>query len=289
MKKLTVEIVRKAFEESGCTLLTTSYTNNSTLMPYICECRRQAVIRYSDFQRGYRCNGCAMEKRKAKLRLDFDFVAKSFDENGCILLTDHYENNHALMPYICDCGNESVICWIAFKRGGRCNKCGETKRRATRRHKIEAVRKFFEIKGCSLLAIKYTGINDPMPYICECGNESVICFNAFRKGHRCAKCGGNQKYDFAFVQAYFEVCGCRLLDTHYCNARATMRYICVCGRESTTAFGQFMTGTRCKECGKEKTKEKASVTKRLNRQAWDQADIGNLPNLITERRAELGS
>lgn len=118
----------------------------------------------------------------------FEVVKKYFEENGCELISDDYQNANELLTYICNCGNKSRIRFSAFKRGQRCKKCGV--RRGTSKQKLEYsfVKKTFEERGCKLLSKTYVNSNQKLEYICHCGNKATMRFNNFRKGYDCAEC-----------------------------------------------------------------------------------------------------
>ena len=99
-----------------------------------------------------------------------------------------------------------------------------------------------------------------MKYRCSCGNESTITFSSFQQGHRCSKCGGNEKHTYEDVRQYFLDHYCELLETFYKDANTKMRYRCSCGNIAYIRFNVFQRGQRCKECGNKKTSEKLTRT-----------------------------
>lgn len=62
------------------------------------------------------------------------------------------------------------------------------------------------------------------------------------------KSGRFPKLDPLFVRDYFAEQGCELFDD-YKNARADMKYRCVCGNISYICWDSFRGGSRCKGCG----------------------------------------
>lgn len=59
------------------------------------------------------------------------------------------------------------------------------------------------------------------------------------------KVGFNKKYTYEFVFNYFNDRKCILLEKEYKSNTTKMKYICSCGRESTTRLSHFMKGYRC--------------------------------------------
>jgi len=112
----------------------------------------------------------------------------------------------------------------------------------------ESVKKHFEEEGCELLQTDNINSTTKMKYRCSCGNESEIRYNKFKIGQRCRKCAGNEKLTFQFVQKYFKEQECELLETEYTNSNIPMKYLCVCGNQSTIRFSSFKLGQRCKKC-----------------------------------------
>lgn len=193
-------------------------------------------------------------------RLTYEAVNEAFAEAGCVLLEKTYVNARASMRYLCECGNESTICYDSFKRGRRCKSCGFKKTADKQRHSLEDVKKTFVESDCVLLETRYINSNTPMRYICSCGNESSITFHRFKSGGRCMRCGTEKaaesfRYDFEYVRKAFEASGCQLLDTVYKNNITPMRFICSCGNTGAVDFYRFQHGSRCKRCGYAKQAE----------------------------------
>ena len=63
------------------------------------------------------------------------------------------------------------------------------------------------------------------------------------------------KLTFDFVKNKFLESGCELLETNYINNSQPLRYICSCGNEATTRWNDFRSGSRCKNCGHNKSTE----------------------------------
>jgi very-short-patch-repair endonuclease len=117
-EKLTFEYVKTFFEKQGCELLDKTYINNNTKMKYICKCKNESEIIFSNFQTGYKCMKCSGNEK-----LTFEYVKTFFENQGCELLDKIYKNAKTKMKYICKCKNESEIIFDSFQRGNRCNMC----------------------------------------------------------------------------------------------------------------------------------------------------------------------
>ena len=152
------------------------------------------------------------------------------------------------MKYICKCKNNSEITYKNFKKGVRCRKCS-----GSEKHIYKDVKINFEEQGCKLLESIYVNNKTKMKYICKCGNISYTIYNSFIRGVRCDKCSGSEKLTYKFVKNYFEKEGCKLLETEYFNSQTKMKYICSCGDEHSIRFHSFQYGSRCNDCGNEKS------------------------------------
>ena len=64
--KVDYGTMKKAFDDAGCTLLTSKedYKNNKQLLDYVCECGTISKIVYFDIRRGRRCRGCRVMRAK---------------------------------------------------------------------------------------------------------------------------------------------------------------------------------------------------------------------------------
>lgn len=177
-----------------------------------------------------------------------EFVEQYFEDGGCILLEEEYIGALHKMRYICSCGNISKISFGNFQQGYRCNKCGSVKSSEKRKHSFKYVKQYFKDHGCKLLETEYINNHTLMKYICNCGDIREISFKSFKRGERCQKCGGNEKYTLEYVEQCFSDNGCVLLEKEYLNNKTPMKYICCCGDISNINFKSFKKGVRCRKC-----------------------------------------
>lgn len=180
-------------------------------------------------------------------KLLYKDIKKVFSDAGCELLEEEYHSARTKMRYICECGNISEITLSNFKSGYRCKKCAGNEKLTYR-----YIKKFFEEQGCILLSKSYQNNRTKLKYICNCGNESEITFYNFKIGNRCKQCGGKKRLTFEYIQQYFKLNSCELLEKEYTNAHVKMKYICGCGNKSEINFNHFQQGRRCQKCGIEK-------------------------------------
>ena len=127
-----------------------------------------------------------------------------------------------------------------------------------RRLKFEDVKQYFKDHDCELLETEYINSKTKMRYRCKCGNKKCkICFDHFKNGRRCIKCGGKEKFTFDYVSNYFKERGCKLLATKYINNSTPMEYECNCGnKKCKICFDSFKNGNRCMKCGIKRRSDK---------------------------------
>ena len=219
-------------------------------------------------------------------KLTFKEVKKYFKDHDCELKETEYINCSTLMRYRCDCGNkECKISFNNFKNGVRCMKCG-TKKAAIKQSLIyKDVKQYFEDRDCELYETKYINSKTPMRYRCDCGNkECKISFSDFKRGGRCIKCSGKEKFIYKEVKKYFEEHDCKLLATEYTNNKTKMEYECSCGNPGEITFKRFKKGERCYECGIKKISGKNNW--RYNSNLTDEERIigRNYPEYIEWRK-----
>ena len=236
--------IEQYFGDYGCKLLEKEYKGCFQKLKYICSCGNISTISFSSFRQGHRCSKCAGNEK-----LTLGYAEQYFKDQGCMLLEKKYINNSTPMKYLCSCGNIGKICFGNFQQGQRCKKCGIEKVSEGNKLLYKDVEQFFEDNGCKLLETEYSGSHTPMKYKCSCGKVSIISFGNFKKGQRCAKCGGSEKLTFEYVKQCFKDEGCELLEDEYINSKTKMRYTCNCGDISKISFYSFQQGGRCKKCG----------------------------------------
>jgi len=118
--KFTFEQAKKRYEESGWELLSSEYQGNSFPHKAKCKCGHLTVKRLNDLKRYPGCRRCGDNYIPTVEELKMEFK-----NDGCVFLDDFYVNSHYKHRYICNCGNESVICLNNWRNGRRCKVCGD--------------------------------------------------------------------------------------------------------------------------------------------------------------------
>ena len=210
-------------------------------------------------------------------KLTLEFVKKYFKDQECELLETEYKNSITKMKYCCKCGNKSEITYCNFKSGKRCQKCAGNEKLT-----YEFVKEKFKKENCELLETTYINARKKMKYKCsctykseitwdqfqkgvrykcECGNISSISYSRFKNGQRCKTCGIDKlKLTNNFVYNFFKKEKCKLLEK-YVGSGINMKYICKCGIESIITWNSFKSGSKCKNCGYERSEKSGKTHK----------------------------
>jgi hypothetical protein len=123
------------------------------------------------------------------IKFDAAYVQQFLRERGMELVGE-YKDCRAKIEVKC------LVCGAVFhktfdsikNKAVGCNVCIKKNGWSALRFNYEYVRDFFRSKGCVLLESKYINARQSLHYICSCGDQSVITFDNFKKGVRCAFC-----------------------------------------------------------------------------------------------------
>lgn len=259
--RVSLEEVKKTFEENGCILISTDYKGNAEPLEYICKCGEKATTTYASMKRGSHCKVCWRKKAADKNRHDFNYVYNFYLKEGCLLLEKEYKNSFEDMEFTCRCGNKHKKNFINFQKSPMCNDCSKRKSRKVaiensskgktknKQWGYDDIYNFFLNKGCLLLSDTYKNGKQKLKYICECGKISYTTFNSFRYGGRCYECGiKKNRFSYEYVYNYFLENGCLLLTEDYFRNDQILDYICNCGNKRKIRFSMFKRGVRCRTC-----------------------------------------
>jgi len=117
------------------------------------------------------------------IRVSYDRVQKSFDDEGYTLLTDKFLGNKGKLKYICPNGHEHSITWNNWHNGCRCPYCAGNVRLT-----IEFIRNKFLDEGYILLDNYYENNNQKLKYECPYGHRHAISWGKWKAGRRCPTC-----------------------------------------------------------------------------------------------------
>lgn len=247
-KKYKINEIIEIAESKGCRLLSKEYIGNAFNLEFECSCGNAFFKPLTNFKKYPKCKNCYWQSMAQKNRYSYAEVYDYFLKNDCVLLEKEYSHSQKSLRYRCKCGNESKIIFNSFIQGTRCKECGKKKMWEKRRPTIEFISQQFKDKNCFLLATEYKNSSTPMPYICQCGLESKICWSNFQQGSRCRNCCGKPKITIEFLQEYFIENDCELISKEYKSNTTLLDYRCSCGTLSKTKWIHFRQGCRCQKC-----------------------------------------
>lgn len=125
--KYDIEFIRKYFEKSGYTLVSTQY--NADKLDYTCSCGKESSIAWRHaLHHGIGCRSCGHLKiGEAKRKYSIEDVKELFAKQGKVLLENEFKNSLTPMRYICKCGNKSTMNLNNFFKGKDCYDCRNNK------------------------------------------------------------------------------------------------------------------------------------------------------------------
>ncbi len=131
ISKYTFNQVTKIFEQNNCELLSTEYTKNTNILQFKCKCGIQNEMSFKKYLVQLCCNDCHSKTLSRRFKYTFEEVKETFEKNNCKLLSTEYKNQLVKLDYICECNNQSQICFKDFLSDRRCKKCAIQKRKET--------------------------------------------------------------------------------------------------------------------------------------------------------------
>ena len=198
MKKRSYEEVKNTFEERGCKLLSTEYTNRKDKLKYIATCGHYHEISLNNFLQGKGdlCKACRYKLIAGKESNTDQYMRSVFEDEGCKVITKCIQNSRQQVEYIAQCGHVNSISFSKFQQGGGriCRKCSKSIK-----YELSYVRELFEQRDCILLADSYKNCKTPMLYIAQCGHASYITLDVFlncpNAALRCKNCHKHSYHD----------------------------------------------------------------------------------------------
>lgn len=202
-----------------------------------------------------------------------------FEQRGCQLLETEYVNDSTKMRYIATCGHEHSISLNNFShgKGDLCEACRRRSNAEKESLSDAEMRSVFEDAGCKVLSGVIKNTTQKIRYIAQCGHENETDYAHFHQGggRVCRACSKSVRYKIDYVREAFEEAGCELLEAEYVNCKTPMRYIALCGHESTICFDTFLNSgkatKRCRLCHKHTYHEEPSDRNRTASKVWRRA------------------
>ena len=179
-KKLTYEYVKSKFDAEGYTLLSNSYSNNSTKLNYKCPNGHTHSITWQHWVGGNRCPYCS-----GKVKPTIEYIKDQFEKEGYTLCSDVYVNRSIKLKCICPNGHKHAISWGKWLLGRRCIYCCRPVKLG-----MDFIKKSFKDAGYTLLSDKYEDAHAKLKCACPYGHVTLISWNMWKSGSRCSTCWG---------------------------------------------------------------------------------------------------
>ena len=238
MRKLSLDYIKKSFEEEGYILLTTEYINNAQKLDFICTKGHKHSITWYHWQQGTRCIHCAGLSKPT-----IEFVRAEFEKENYTLLSKEYINSDTKLDYSCPEGYRHSITWHSWNGGHRCPHCS-----GMAKHTIEFVKEQFELEGYELLSKEYINNGTKMSYRCTKGHEHSITWRDWVSGYRCTYCAGKDKKTIEFIKEQFAKEDYGLISKEYVGAHSKLNYKCKDNHEHSITWNDWQQGVRCPTC-----------------------------------------
>jgi len=182
--------------------------------------------------------------------------------------------------FVCECGNNDTKNFKSFISNPKCFKCSK----GNVKHSLAEVSEIFSRECCILKTEEYINTNQKLNFICICSKFCKMSLRDFKLYNMCKECYVTYKNRKRFIRwnIKFNQEGCILLTTECKRTDQNIKYICKCGRESTTQFYRFKNGQKCMKCRDEEynigekhrdwkggiTPENTKIRKSLEYQKW---------------------
>jgi len=177
-RRLTLNYIKKCFDERGYILLSESYRSGQKLK-YICPNGHKHSTKWDHFDAGHGCPYC---NGRPVIRIeDIKFV---FENEGYTLLTTVYKNSKQKLDYICSKGHKHSITWYNWKTGYRCPECAPNMKKT-----LDFIRKEIEKENYVLVTNEYINRNQKLHLICPNGHDYFVSWNNWKgPNSRCVLC-----------------------------------------------------------------------------------------------------
>jgi hypothetical protein len=118
----------------------------------------------------------------------------------------------------------------------------------SRKYDIDFIKNEFAKEGYELLSTEYKNSNQKLDYICPNGHTYKSSWRDWLRGHRCAVCAGNAKYNISMIRVSFEKERYDLLSKEYKNSTQKLDYVCPKGHKHRISLRDWNRGHRCPYC-----------------------------------------
>ena len=241
--KLTLEQIRKKFEERNCILLSSKYENVKSILEGLCPNGHKFSIQYHSFTKGRDCSECSGNKK-----LTIEKLYTLFKERGYTLVSSKYINRHQDLEYICSKGHKIKTKYDNFQRKREaCKLC--------KKYSYEELKNIYEKHNYILLSSydEYKINTSYLSFKCPEGHIHKNKLQYFLQGQKCKECGIKkgkefQKHKYDFILKEFEKRGYTLISDNYESRNKKLNYICSNGHTVSITYGNLKSGYGCPHC-----------------------------------------
>lgn len=236
---ISYETIKKSFEVEGYKLLSTEYINNRQKLKYVCKNGHRGEINWTKWRIGQRCAKCS----KYRNRYNINYIKKSFESEGYLLLSDTYIDSETPLDFICPNGHKHAISWSAWNnQHQRCAICAGVSRTS-----YEQIKSSFEKEGYELLTKVYINNRQKLDFICPNSHKCSITWSAWSKGGRCKICSGLYIDEDVVIKDVTS--NGYILIGKYTNSHIPMHLICPNGHDYYVSWHNWSSkGYRCPRC-----------------------------------------
>lgn len=173
-----------------------------------------------------------------------------FDKSIKILQSEGYNKKSKFLCLLC--GKE----WNKFitnvLKYGVCDDC---KNGRTRKEKFLEVSNYIESQNCKILSNEYFNNKQKIEILFQCGHNSFISFDAFKRGQRCCICGHNKVGELNRMPISFFEDKCKNnkfiflgFPDGYKDRKSKIEFDCEFGHKNIYTIGHFIKNGHCSTC-----------------------------------------
>jgi len=191
--KYNFTYVKECIEaERGYKLLSTEYVNNKQKLDVLCN--KGHIYKTSFYiwnKMKHRCPICGIKRVSDNNRYSYEYISKSFENEGYKLLSTEYVNNKQKLDVLCNKGHLTKIRYDVWLHGHRCSVCAVEHVANCKRLSYDEVKQRFEEQNHQLISKGYKNSRSKVDVICPNGHEWFVTYNNFQRGNMCPECSRN--------------------------------------------------------------------------------------------------
>ena len=177
------------------------------------------------------------------IKLKYDFVKKTIEDNGYLLLDLTYINNLQKLKMICPNNHLIKMTWGSFNSGHRCRQCNFD----MKRNDSKKIKEYINDCGFKLLT-SYIRSTDKIKLQCPKGHIFNTRWYNFNGRYRCPQCYFNDKtITIDEIKDFADKFGYKCLTKKYI-VNKQLEFICPNGHYYKVLWYDFKRGNRCVEC-----------------------------------------